>query len=393
MTMASRSLFCPLNFPPTLIPTPARQATRVCFPCTSYIPHNHHSKKEFPIPLVASVPYQPLNVDYLEGEFSGHGVTFEGVGESCVAKMELQNGSTATLMLPSGLITSYKSPMWHGEKMELLHTAVSEGEDGEAIIQGGLSLNLNFQTDDGEVSWSPTNWVLHDIRGNPEESIQVELKSRTSEDVVELKYVVNLREDTLGSELEVTNLRSVPIQMTGSILSHLTVSTPDATYAMGLERSNYSSKPPFASEFFLSPPDFSQEGLGKIWNFLAQKQLFPRWGAKNQNSNEAESSQLEDDGDANDEEMDNYKHLGEQISLVYTNAPRSFTVIDRGRRNSVLVGRNGFDEMYLFSPGSRVEIYSKYAYICVGQAAALKPILLKPEGVWIGGQRLHNPNQ
>ncbi|XP_054787534.1 protein NDH-DEPENDENT CYCLIC ELECTRON FLOW 5 [Prosopis cineraria] len=393
MTMASSSPFCPLHFPPTFIPIPARQTTHACFPCNSYIPYNHHSKREFPIAPVASVPYQPLNLDYLEGEFSGHGVTFEGVGESCIAKMELQNGSTATLMLPSGLITSYKSPMWHGEKMELLHTAVSEGEDGQAIIQGGVSLNFNFQTDDGEISWSPTNWVLRDVKGNPEESIQVELISRTLEDMVELKHSVTLRGDTLRSELEVTNSRSLPIQMAGSILSHLTVSTPDATYAVGLERSDYCSKPPFASEFFLSPPDFSQEGLGKVWNLLAQKQLFPHWGAKNQDYNQAESSQLESHGDANVEEMDNYKHLGERMSLIYTNAPRSYTVIDRGRRNSVLVGRNGFDEMYLFSPGSSVEIYSKYAYICVGQAAVLKPVLLKPECVWIGGQSIHNPNQ
>lgn len=58
----------------------------------------------------------------------------------------------------------------------------------------------------------------------------------------------------------------------------------------------------------------------------------------------------------------------------------------------MVVGRNGFAEMYLFSPGSSVEIYSKYAYICVGQAAVLKPILLSPENVWKGGQRIHNPN-
>lgn len=153
--------------------------------------------------------------------------------------------------------------------------------------------------------------------------------SRSLEDMVELKYRVNLREDTLGSELEVTNLRSVPIQMTGNMLNHLTVSTPDATYAVGLERSNYCSKPPFESEFFLSPPDFSIEGFGKIWNFLAQKQLFPSWGTKNQNLNEVENSQLEGEGEADIEEMDNYKHLGEQMSLVYTNAPRAFTVIDR----------------------------------------------------------------
>lgn len=111
-------------------------------------------------------------MDYLEGEFSGHGVTFEGIGDSCVAKMGLENGSTATLMLPSGLITSYKAPMWHGGNVELLHTSVSEEENGGAVIQGGVSLALNCCGDD-EVSWTPSNWALLNIRGNAQETIQV----------------------------------------------------------------------------------------------------------------------------------------------------------------------------------------------------------------------------
>lgn len=58
----------------------------------------------------------------------------------------------------------------------------------------------------------------------------------------------------------------------------------------------------------------------------------------------------------------------------------------------MLVGRSGFDETYLFSPGSSIESYSKYAYICVGQAALLQPLVLNPKDVWRGGQYLHNPN-
>lgn len=70
-----------------------------------------------------------------------------------------------------------------------------------------------------------------------------------------------------------------------------------------------------------------------------------------------------------------------------------FFFFNQGRRNSVLVGRNGFDETYLFSPGSSgIESYSKYAYICVGQAAVLQPIVLSPQDVWKGGAYLHNPN-
>ncbi|RDY09087.1 Protein NDH-DEPENDENT CYCLIC ELECTRON FLOW 5, partial [Mucuna pruriens] len=383
MMMAFSSLFCSTSFIPTSTVTCARNTPFPQHTCVSYTPHKQ-CKREFPLPAVASVPYQPINSEYLQEEFSGHGVTFEGVGDSCIAKMELKNGSIVTMMLPSGLITSYKAPMWHGGKLELLHTAVSEGEYGDALIQGGVSLNFNFQTDDGQLPWSPTNWVLHKIEGNAQESIQVELTSKTSDDKIGLKYIVTLEEDALNSELEISNKKSLPLQMTGSILSHLTVSSPEATYAIGLEGSSYCSKPLFESEFMLSPESGEEEGFGKIF-----QQFFPHSGRKGQNNG---SEGRPRNSEEMNEEMDNYKQLSEETSLVYTDAPRCFTVIDRGRRNSVSVGRNGFDEMYLFSPGSRVEIYSKYSYICVGQAAILKPIILSPEDVWRGGQCLHNPN-
>lgn len=159
--------------------------------------------------------------------------------------------------------------------------------------------------------------------------MQVELINRSSEDKIGLKYTVTLEKDALNSELEVSNSKSLPLQMTGSILNHLTVSTPDATYAIGLERSNYCSRPPFESEFTMSPPDSGQEeGFGKLWNSSALRQLFPLWVTKNEKNNEAEGSQKGSE-DMNCEEIDGYKNLREKISLVYTNAPRSFTVIDR----------------------------------------------------------------
>jgi hypothetical protein len=47
---------------------------------------------------------------------------------------------------------------------------------------------------------------------------------------------------------------------------------------------------------------------------------------------------------------------------------------------------------YLFSPGSSYEYYSTYSYVCVGQSAVLKPIIVGPQEQWRGGQQLHNPN-
>ena len=50
-------------------------------------------------------------------------------------------------MLPSSLITSYKTPMWHGGTVELLHTSVSKGENGGAVIQAGVSLAFDCCSD------------------------------------------------------------------------------------------------------------------------------------------------------------------------------------------------------------------------------------------------------
>lgn len=148
--------------------------------------------------------------------------------------------------------------------------------------------------------------------------MQVELATRTPDDKIGLRYIVTLEKDTLNSELKISNRRSLPLQVTGSILNHLTLSSPEATYAIGLEGSSYCSIPLFESEFMLSPKDSSQgEGFGKV---------FPQWSTKSQN-NGLEGSQV------NNEEIDNYKQLSEELSLLYTEAPRSFTVIDRVRNH------------------------------------------------------------
>lgn len=166
--------FCNPVFSPNLLPF---SSTVKPSKCPSFL----YKTKAVSVPSIsaASISYPPppqsLDVDCLEDEFGGHGVTFEGIGDSCVAKMGLENGSSAILMLPSGLVTSYKASMWHGGTDELLHSSVSEATGG-AAIEGGVSLAFNFASCDGydnQVSWTPTNWALQDIRGDSQDSIQV----------------------------------------------------------------------------------------------------------------------------------------------------------------------------------------------------------------------------
>lgn len=153
----------------------SRSVSKSIFPPHLCSPLQYTSlTRNIQLPGVASISYPPIDTEYLESEFSGHGVTFTRVNDSCVVRMALENGSIANLMLPSGLITSYKAQMWHGGTLELLHTTVSQGQNGSPVIEGGVSLACICDNDHG-LSWSPSSWVLHQVKGDPQESIQVPL--------------------------------------------------------------------------------------------------------------------------------------------------------------------------------------------------------------------------
>ncbi|KAL5218986.1 hypothetical protein ABZP36_019670 [Zizania latifolia] len=329
----------------------------------------------------------PPNVDYLAAEFAGHGVSFEAVGGSCAVKMEVRNGSAAHLLLPSGLVTSYKPAMWHGAPTEVLHTTVAEGPGGRAVILGGVSMDLRCGGGggDGLPPWSPSgSWSLRDVRGNPTGSIEVELASAAPEGGVEARCVVTLHPEVLATELTVRNATSSPVALSGAVSSHLRVSTPDATYAVGLHGSDYRSMDPMLSQFTIVPPDFTARSP-------TTTAAHQRWAAKGfdmvLSAGSRHAAAQEPDG----EEDDDYKHMTAELCRIYSQAPREFTIIDRGRRNSICVRRRGFEELYVFSPGSKYEWYGKYAYVCVGPAM-LEPVVLGPGATWQGAQYLRNPN-
>lgn len=149
--------------------------------------------------------------------------------------------------------------------------------------------------------------------------MQVELISRDSEGMVDVRYVLTLQEQVLSTEMEVSNSGTTPVELRGSILSHLNVSTPDATYAVGLEGSDFFKRPPFLSSFRIVPPEFdrkSELGLGKLWEKL-----------KPQGFASANDYGMEDEMEG--EEDDNYKRLTDEMSLIYTSAPTNLTIIDR----------------------------------------------------------------
>lgn len=162
-------------------------------------------------------------------------------------------------------------------------------------------------------------------------AIQVELISTDSHDMVQVKYIVTLEDDVLISQIMVSNnSKSSSLQLSGCILSHLTVSSPDATFAVGLERSDFFGRLPILSSSAIIPPDYgrkSESQFSQLWNQMTSNGLLSGWGPKNQkNANQTENEEEEmEEG----EEDDNYKNLTEQMCRIYTSAPRDFTIIDR----------------------------------------------------------------
>lgn len=160
--------------------------------------------------------------------------------------------------------------------------------------------------------------------------LQVELISTDTVDKVEIRCIVTLHETALSSELLVSNLRSSSLQLTGSVTSHLTASTPEATYAIGLEGSDFFEMSPVSSNFVIIPPDDSPENNfsnGELWNPM--RFLFGPGAVNEKVADAAHSSFADSEAEMQGEENDNYKQLTEQMSRIYTTAPTNFTIIDR----------------------------------------------------------------
>lgn len=158
--------------------------------------------------------------------------------------------------------------------------------------------------------------------------MQVELISRNSEGNVEVRHVINLQQNVLISEILVSNASASALRLMGSLISHLTVSTPEATYAVGLEGSDFFRRPPVLANFSIIPPDFGKRNdqvSEKLWGHNALNKLILRRNT----DDDLKSTRRNIEEERKGEEKDNHKHLTDKMSRIYTSAPRNFTVIDR----------------------------------------------------------------
>jgi hypothetical protein len=164
--------------------------------------------------------------------------------------------------------------------------------------------------------------------------LQIELASAAPGNAAEARCVVTLHPEALSTELAVTNgaSSSAPMAVSCGVSNHLRVSTPDATYALGLQGSDYRSVEPALSEFSIIPPDYRAAAQ--------QPAARHRWANRGFDmilSGGRDRGGAADDDQPDGEEDDDYKHLTDALCRIYSHAPREFSIIDRVRNHENFV--------------------------------------------------------
>ncbi|KAJ7514268.1 hypothetical protein O6H91_23G036000 [Diphasiastrum complanatum] len=371
--------------------------------CTLYKPPlNSAAFSASPIRAPAESKKDNSWAESLQKKFAGSkAVRFQQKGNLVMMELKAEKGSTARMLLPQGLITSYKPSMWHGGFEEMLHIETSE-VDGVPKAEGGIGLNFSYA--DGEpgsiLSESSQIWELEDILEEPSGTVQVMLMCRIpgcgkqGHDVLSLHYIVTLSQTMLASAIAVSNIGRSTMKFTGSVFSYVALSDIEGTYVVGLKGCRYSSVPT-ASESTKKYNIF--HAIGQIWSDKINK---------NQNKLEDisfSSQQLGTDhatfvprgmNDLMDwaVEKEDYAGLSDGMKRLYMMLNDSCMLLDRGKRRSLVFRRVGFSDLWLCNPGRKSGKRDWDKIACIGPASAHQPVVLEPGQEWRAAQVIQNLN-
>ncbi|BBN14485.1 hypothetical protein MPTK1_6g12140 [Marchantia polymorpha subsp. ruderalis] len=343
----------------------------------------------------ATTSSDPLTAEKLQEKFGRQGVRFVDVAGTPATELKLRNGSSARMLISGAQITSYKANMWHGAQEELLHSVRSDsGNSTSTSIRGGIVLSFS-QLKDPLSSILPSSsspWRVEAVECQPSEYAQMTLTNYSYPEVgvglsprgsLQFKYVVTLFDDSLSVALVVSNTGSVPVDFTGSIISHLGVSSAGGAFAVGLKGYRYRSL-----------------GKQKQSGFDASKilsQIWKPWGAPDGNrgtlveeKSGRDARQELEDGKWTVESED-YSQLQAGMDRLYTTPPESFSIMDRGKRRSLVVERHGFTEFCLSNPGPDSQLRDWNKFVCVGPTQSCQSVRLYENREWRGAVTLLNP--
>ncbi|KAG6546432.1 hypothetical protein Mapa_011980 [Marchantia paleacea] len=342
----------------------------------------------------ATTSSDSMTAEKLQDKFGRQGVRFVDVAGTPATELKLRNGSSARMLISRAQITSYKANMWHGTQEELLHSVRSDsGNSTSTSIRGGIVLSFT-QLKDPLSSILPSSsspWRVEAVDCQPSEYAQMTLTNFSYPEVgvglssrgsLQFKYVVTLCDDSLSVALVVSNTGPVPVEFTGSIISHLGVSSADGAFAVGLKGYRYRSLVKQKQRGFDPSMIFSQ-----IWKPREEQD---GRGTLIQEMSSRDARQELEDGKWTVESED-YSQLRGGMDRLYTIPPEAFSIMDRGLRRSLVVERHGFSEFCLSNPGPDSQLRDWNKFVCVGPTQCCQSVRLYENREWRGAVTLLNP--
>ncbi|KAI3994108.1 hypothetical protein MKX01_012365 [Papaver californicum] len=338
-----------------------------------------------PSSAVTTITETSTSSPTLDQKFGRKGIKFTETGSIPTVELTTRNGSSLSLRIPDGLVTSYKPKInWKDDGFEeLLYTVPGPGSDLDSI-KGGVGLVLNDVSDvNSKVSPVCTSkWEVKDVDSDSIDALQVELSCTCG--TLEISYIVSLYPISMATAVVVQNNGSKPVNLTSAILSHLKFKSRGGAAIEGLKGCSYCSHPPLSSKFeIMSPAETMKPDSSGWFSFGSEPEIKQGSWKKEENR------------------FTMLKHKfsrvytvppTERLKRIYDTSPSKYETIDQGRELQFRAIRMGYDDIYIGSPGSFSGKYGKEYFVCTGPASMLVPVIVNPGEQWRGALMIEHDN-
>ncbi|KAF9591282.1 hypothetical protein IFM89_003233 [Coptis chinensis] len=217
----------------------------------------------------------------LDEKFGRKGIKFTDSGN---VEMTVRNGSSLSLQISNGHVTSYKPKVyWQDDEFEeVLYTVPGELDS----MKGGIGLVLNevSETNSKGTPVCTSDWIVADVDADSIDALQVELNCTCG--TLDVTYIVSLYPLSMATAVIVKNNGKKAVNLTSVMLSYLKFKGRGGSAIRGFKGCSYCIHPPLSSRFELLSPvetmkpealgwfSFSEPENVKPGSWTTEKQLY-----------------------------------------------------------------------------------------------------------------------
>ncbi|PIA59846.1 hypothetical protein AQUCO_00400608v1 [Aquilegia coerulea] len=338
------------------------------------------SSTSTPTTTTTTTPTPQITTQTLDEKFGRKGIKFMDSG---LVEMTVRNGSSLSLQISNGHITSYKPKVyWKDDGFEeVLYTVPGELED---TMKGGIGLVLNEVTELNTKGSSvfTSDWVVTDVDADSIDALQVELNCTCGN--LDITYIVSLYPLSMATAVIVKNNGKKAVNLTSAILSYIKFKGRGGTAIKGYRGCSYCSHPPLSSPFELLSPAEAMKPEPQGWfSFSEPENNKPGLWTVENNLYTVLHNKLSRVYAA---------PPVERAKRIYNTPPSKYETIDKGKGLGFRFIRMGYDDIYISSPGSLSQKFGNDYFICTGPASMLMPVVVNPGEDWRGALVIEHDN-